>query len=310
MTPARRKILARIKRGTAKKSHFGIKKLLAVVATISVIFLFIKTQTRFWNGKDKLSIAIPTEDRIVVSTFDPEASEITNVYIPGDTQVDSARQLGTFRLKNIWKLGKNEKVGGALLSETILKNFKFPLTSWASEAAVAFSSSEPGQIFKAVVSPLETNLGMGDKLALALFSLRVKNTNRVEINLAQTPFIKKTKLIDGEEGYVISGQVPQDLGAVFADSEISKKALRVEIINETGESSDPTAVAQILEVLGAKVASLVKGEMKDYNCSILAESKEIGNKVAQVFGCEVISGLPEGNFNLEVRLGKGFAERF
>jgi len=310
MTPARRKILSRIKRGTAKKNHFGIKKLLAVVVTVSAIFVFIKTQTRFWNGRDKLSVAISAQDRLVVSTFDPETSEITNVYIPGDTQVDSARQLGTFRVKNIRKLGDNEKIGGVLLSETITKNFKFPVTAWASESALAFSTSEPGQIFKAIVSPFETNLGMGDKLALALFSLRVKNTNRVEIDLTNTAFIKKTKLIDGEEGYIISGQIPQGLAAVFADSHISEEALRVVIKNETGESSDPTAVAQILEVLGAKVASLVKGEMEDYDCQVLGESREITKKVAQILSCEIISGLPEGNFNLEVRLGKGFAERF
>jgi len=310
MTPARRKTLERIKRGGAKKSRFSLKYLLIALVLISGVFIFIKTQTRVWNGSDKLSIAIYDGQRIVISTFDPKVDEITNIFIPGETQVDSSRELGTFRIKNIWQLAENEKIGGILLSETVTKNFKFPVISWSDSSAMAYSSGEVVQIIGASLKPFATNLGIGDKLALALFSLRVKNTNRVEIDLTETGYLKASRLIDKEGGYLIAGRPPQQVASIFADPEISEESVRIAIINETGESSDPESVAQILEVIGGKVSSLTKGEVQDYDCEILGEDKDTINKLAKVLGCEVKNKPPEGNFDLEVRMGKRFAQRF
>jgi hypothetical protein len=309
MTPARRKILERIKRGGAKRARFSPKKLLIFLFFTAALFVLFKTQNKIWTGKDKVSLAIFDQDRIVVSTFDPEG-EITNIIIPGDTQVDSSRELGTFRIKNIWRLGENEKVGGVLLSETITKNFKFPVGSWAQSPALAYTSGDAVKILSATFSSFSTNLGIGDKLALALFSLRVKNPNRVEVELSRTGYLKPSKLIDGEQGYLVSGSPPEQIAAVFADPQIGSGAIRIAIINETGESSDPEAVAQILEVIGVKVSSLTKGEIQDYDCSVLGEDKSTVTKIAKVLGCDIQDKAPEGNFDLEVRLGKRFAERF
>ena len=310
MTPARRKTLERIKRGGAKKSRFSLKKLLIALLLIVGFFILLKARTRVWNGRDKVSIAVFDKDRVVVSTFDPETDEITNVFIPGETQVDSSRELGTFRIKYIWRLGENEKIGGVLLSETVTKNFKFPVGSWSEGSALAYSSGEAAQILGAIFKPFSTNLGIGDKLALAAFSLRVKNTNRVDIDLAETGYLKAAKLIDGEAGYLVSGRPPQQVASIFADSKIASGSVRIAIINETGESSDPEAVAQILEVVGGKVSSLVKGEIQDYDCMVLGDDKDAAYKIAKVLGCDFQANAPEGNFDLEVRLGKRFAERF
>src|SRR3990167_7826494 len=119
MTPARRKILERIRRGGAKKKRFSLKKILIVLLLFGALFVVIKTQTRVWNGKEKVSVVVAGTNKVVISVFDPGTSEITNIYIPGETQVDAARELGTFRIKNIWRLGENEKIGGVLLSETV-----------------------------------------------------------------------------------------------------------------------------------------------------------------------------------------------
>ncbi|KKU12128.1 MAG: hypothetical protein UX19_C0006G0004 [Candidatus Woesebacteria bacterium GW2011_GWA1_45_8] len=302
--------MERIKRGSGRKKRFSLKKLLFFILILGGVFGLIKSQTRVWNGRDKLVVAVNSTDEIVVSTFDPETSEITNIYIPGETQVSSSRQLGTFRIKNIWKLGKNEKVGGILLAETVTKNFKFPVSSWADEKGLAFSSADAADAIGAIFSPFDTNLGIGDRLALLIFSLKVKNTNRVEIKLAQTNYLKSAKLIDGEEGYLISGSSSQAVASIFADSEFSSKALRIVIKNETGETTDAVWVAQLLEVLGGKVSSIVKGETKSYNCEVLGDEKTIVRKVAAILGCKVGGSITEGNFNLEVKLGRGFAERF
>jgi hypothetical protein len=310
MTPARRRILERIKRGGEKKPRFNPKKLLAAVLLMVGFFVFIKTQTRVWNGEDKVSVAVFDKDRVVVATFDPGAQEITSIIIPGETQVDSARELGTFRIKNIWRLGENEKIGGVLLSETVTKNFKFPTGSWADAPALAYSTGETAKALGIVFKSFSTNLGIGDKLAMALFSLRVKNTNRVEIDLAKTGYLKEAKLLDGESGYLVSGKPPQELAAIFADPQIARGSIRIEIINETGEASDPEAVAQILEVIGGKVSSLVKGDIQDYDCTVLGANRSDIKKIAKVLGCNREDKAPEGNFDLEVRLGKRFAERF
>jgi hypothetical protein len=310
MTPARRKALERIKGHRAKSRGFSIKKLLILVVLLVASFGLIKTQTRVWNGRDKISIAINSADRITISTFDPQTSEITNIYIPAETQVEASRELGTFRIKNIWRLGENEKVGGVLLSETITKNFKFPVVSWAESPALAFSSGDGAEVLKVLFSAFSTNLGLGDKLALGIFSVRVKNSNRVEIALAETAYLKKARLIDGEDGFLISGRPPQGVVSVFADPDISASSLRVIIKNETGETSDAESASEIIEVLGGKVSSLVRGERQDYDCLLLGRQRGVTKKVAAPLGCEVSRESPEGNFDLELRLGKGFAERF
>ena len=137
MTPAqRRKRIANFKR----KGKRPLARLI-VVALSAVFVLYLVLTTKYWNSKEKLSMAIISpEGAVVVSVLDPQNGEITNISIPKNTQVEASRQLGTWKIKSIWALGENEKIGGALLKDTVVKNFKFPVSVWADGEALGFAS--------------------------------------------------------------------------------------------------------------------------------------------------------------------------
>lgn len=281
------------------------------ILAVFLAFLFISLLTKFWNSSDKLVLATSLKNGdVLVTAFDPTGGEVTNISIPGSTQVSVSRQLGTWKLRSVWALGQNEKISGKLLAETITKNFRFPAVAWADSPAAAFSQNSLGPLLKAVFSPYPTNLKFGDRVKIAVFSLGVKNTNRVDINLAETSYLKKTKLIDGENGYLVADDAPPAILVVFSDPQIASGNFRVNIKNASSKASLPDYVGGVLEVLGAKVASVADEKTAGTDCEIAGKDARFLRKVAEIYSCKVANTAPEGSFDMEIRLGEKFAKRF
>ena len=176
MRPAQRR--KRLK-ASRKKGGFPLVRIIVVLFFITVAFILVSFLTRFWDGKTKLTMAINTEaGDIIVSSFDPKTESVTNIFIPGSTQLNVSRQLGSWRAKSVWQLGLNEKLVGTLLRETVVKNFSWPLMAWADEPAMGFAKGDFLGTIKAVFTPFKTNLKIGDKIKLAVFALSVKNPKR------------------------------------------------------------------------------------------------------------------------------------
>ena len=172
---------------------------------------------RSWQKDSKLAMVIDSRDGdVYVSVFNPETREVVNVIIPSTVEVESARQLGTFRLGAIWQLGVNEDVDGKVLAETITNNFKLPVTQWANSDYIAFANGELKSMLTTVIMPNKTSLKLRDRLQLFFFSVRVKEFKRKDILLANTNVLNKKTLLDGEEGYEIAASMPQSILSVFS----------------------------------------------------------------------------------------------
>ena len=183
----------------------------------------------YWTSNTKLTLLVQeSRGELNLITFDPEVGEITNIKIPSNTEVEVARRYGVFRLGNVWELGYSEGLRGDLLANTITKNFKLPVYTWADSQAVGFVSTNYFDVGRAVISRYRTNLKIGDRIRIAAFVFRIPNSRRVEINLSDTQYLKKTKLIDGEEGYVIVRNIPVSILSVFAEPMITKNGYRAE----------------------------------------------------------------------------------
>lgn len=305
--PANRRFLRAQKK--EKSQSFGLlskglvfKILVPIILLLGIIF-FVKLNTKYWNGNDKVSFAfIKGDGNVGVTVLDPKLSEMTTLTIPGETQVDVARNYGTLRLKNVWQLSQNEKLGGLLLPETITQNFFFPTTLW--------SSTDLSDIYKFIFSTDKTNISFGDRLSIGLFALKVGDLNKTEIDLAKSQFLHKEKLNDGLVGYTIMDQeIIQRLGVYFSDNEIADKNFRVYIADATGQPGVAQLVGQIIEVLGGKIVSIDrKQDVVDSDCQILGSDSNFNKKIATLFSCNVITGKTD--FDLEVRLGARFAKRF
>jgi hypothetical protein len=290
------------------------KKLIVFVISILLIAsgcLFFISSRKLWNGKDKLSVVIRNENNDVqIVTFDPELGEIVNVIVPKNTQVEVARGLGEWKLGSIWKLSQNEKLEGKLLAETVIRHFKFPIHAWADSPGLGLISKNPSLLIQALLIPYKSNLSIFDKLGIALFSVKVDNSKRTEINLAETNYLKETTLADSTQGYVVSGIFSPSINSIFADNEISKEGYKLKIKDSTGKVGEAEEVGAVLEVLGAKVTSILEGETTPTDCVVKSKILEVSKKVARIFDCSTDSSKMEGNFDIEITIGQDFADRF
>lgn len=307
MSPARRR---RIKRKKRKKRRKTLLKIGIWVFLVLFLVLLFKLTTKYWSSDSKLTMAVFEESGdIRVSTFDPEADTIRSVIIPADTEVKVARQLGTWRIKSVWRLGEDEGFDGKLLAETVTKQFKIPVFVWAGSRASGFSSGDAIPVLKSAIAPYKTNLGLGDRLKLAAFSLGVKNFKREEVDLADSRVLEETELVDGSMGFRVVGDIPASIVAIYSDPLFSSMGAKTHIIDATTSQTVAEEVGEIIEVVGLKVASIEEVEKSYVDCSVSGKDRKLVVKVSKLLSCS-LEEHDEENFDLTILLGEEFADRF
>lgn len=301
MRSAQRKI--KIEKKKKKVRIFGllIKVFIPLVIILSVV-LYLNLSTRYWNGHNKMSFVFQnSEGKVGVVILDPLLDEQTTLIIPEDTEVAVARGYGTLRIKNVWQLGVNEKLGGKLLAQTITQNFLFPTNLW--------SDYDMGNVWKFVFMAKQTNISFGDRLAAGMFALRVNGIDKTEIDLGLSQFLQKQKLTDGKPGYITTGNVGGRLTVYFADNNFADKNLKFGLVDATGSFGVASKVGQILEVLGGKVVEVEKkGEDTTLDCEVSGVNSDVVKKVSTLFSCKKTTD--KSNFDLKMKMGTKFAERF
>jgi len=95
----------RKKRRKSKKTNNNVTKTAFFLLFAFVFFLLISLRTRFWDSTTKLALVVNREDVVLIYIFDKGLEEITTITIPNSTQVQVSRQLGTWKLGSVWKLG-------------------------------------------------------------------------------------------------------------------------------------------------------------------------------------------------------------
>ncbi len=310
--PTRRKRINELRNRDKNRKVLRPFIILGVFAALVVGFLvFLKLTTRIWSSGHKFSLVIGNKNGdLVIAAFDPAEGQIATVTIPGSTQLQVSRQLGSWRAKSIWRLGENEKLSGELLRETIVRNFNFPVLGWADSGGMGLTEGSFGPLVKSVFSFYKSSLGLGDKIRIALFSLGVGHTRRTEVDLADTPLLRKTRLVDGEVGYLVSGKLTDDLLVIFSEPEVSKMGLKAVIKDFTGRNLVGQAVGATLEVVGVKVAVVEKGDSQNFDCLVLGRDRRLIKEIGTLFSCQTKLTSPEGNYNLEMRLGELFGKRY
>lgn len=310
MSPVQRR-KKRAKQKARRNGKNSYVKLLFAFLIPLLILLLITLQTRFWKSSAGTFLVISKESgEVVISVFDPGLDKITNIIIPKNTEVDVARQLGRWRLGSVRELGENENLKGKLLVETIVKHFKLPVAAWADAPASGFADGDFLGIVKAGLLPYKTNLGVGDKLKLGLFSIRIKNIKRENIDFSEGNILKKVTLIGGEEGYVLAGKLPNYIVALFSNPNISSEGATVVILDATGKANVAEEVGEVIEVMGVKLANIKKEEVDDSDCEVKGKERKLLEEIAQVLSCKKLKVAPEGNIDLEIKIGRNFSKRF
>jgi hypothetical protein len=308
MRSARRRALIEKKKKTGRISGLLVKVVLPIVVIIG-FFLFLKLDTKYWNGSDKFIIVyrLDTGD-VAVSILDPKLTELATLTIPGDTQVNVARNYGQLRIKNVWQLGINEKIGGKLLAETVTQNFLFPVFLWSDSDAKSLADGSLPGIFRFIIFPKSTNIPFGDRLSAGLFALKLQDMERSTIDLGKNQFLVKQVLTDGQLGFTLGGPISPRLTAYFSDNDLADENLRVVIQDATGVPGVADTVGQIIEVIGGKVISVDKNSADESDCLVVGSDYPVVKKIANIFSCKTSGG--KGETDLEIDLGAVFARRF
>lgn len=278
-----------------RESTSILLKLLILVLIPVIVFVYIKLNTKYWNGLDKMGIA--TQDKsgdISVVLLDPSLHEETEFLIPGDTEVDVSQNLGIIRLKNVNQLSVNEGLSQTLLPKTITKSFLFPIYLWSDQSPSSLK----------FITTRNTNIPIGDRIAIAFFANKLNYSDVAKIDLAKSQFLTKTKLSDGEVGYKIPGEVSQRLTFYFSDNTFSEKGTKVYIKDATGTFGTSERAGKIVEVMGAKVISLEKIQKEEMGCLISGKDKEASVKISRLFDCKLDKTPSE--FDVEIKLGTKF----
>lgn len=278
-----------------------IKVFIPLCLLLSII-IYLKLSAKYWNGVDKFAFVFQRSNGdIGITVLDPVLVEETTLVIPGNTQVNVARNYGILTIKNVWKLGIDEKLGGRLLAQTVTDDFLFPTNLWSDRGI--------GDVWKFIFENKETNISFGDRLSAGLFAMKVKSIDQTEINLGKSDFLQKQILTDGQQGYILSGQISGRLTQYFSDNRFADKNLKFGIIDQTGSFGVANGLGQILEVLGGKVVSVDKRTTQNtLDCQVAGQNPDVVEKVSELFFCQKISD--HTNFDLEVIIGREFAKRF
>ncbi len=308
MRSARRRALIEKKKKTVKLNGLLFKFLIPIVV-VFLVFCFFKFNSRYWNGEDKFTFAYRLENGdAAVSILDPKLSELTTLIIPGNTQVEVARNYGELRIKNVWQLGVNEKIAGNLLAGTITQNFLFPVFLWSDSDAGSLTDGNLLGILRFVFFPKSTNITFGDRFQAGAFALKINNTGKNLVDLGKNQFLVKQKLNDGQSGYILGGAISPRLTVYFADNNFADKNLRVAVGDATGETGVADKVGQIIEIMGGKIVSVDKKNVLNTDCRVFGSDPKAVKIISNIFSCKISS--EKGTFDLEIDLGSAFAKRF
>lgn len=273
-----------------KKTFNYLKIFIPIILLLVIVLTFFIFKNKSWNGVDKFSyVSSDTDGNVTVTVLDPKLLEVTKIKIPSDTEVNVARNYGVLKIKNVWQLGVNEKIGGKLLAETVTKNFLFPVTNWQNDD--------------------DSNINFIDKIKINIFLKKINDIDKTEIDMGKGQFLIKAKLEDGTSGFKLPSNISGRLTSYFADTNLAEKNIKISIVDGSGKSGLAENLGAILEVIGGKIVSIDKKQnMDEFDCTVTGANNNAVENVNNLFNCEIVKS--ETKFDLEIIVGKKFASRF
>lgn len=278
-----------------------------------IFFLILKVvfSPSLWEDEYQFSFSYPTNDGVVVSVLNPTTNSATNLFIPNNTQMQVADQLGGWRLGSVWELGKQEKVGGYLLSRSLAKTFYMPVDAWAEKTMKDYDSGLWSRT-KAIFLTTDTNIKFKDKLMLWLFMFSLPKGNNQDIDLRETSVLSQSRLPDGSEGFVPDALNDRVERLFFVDI-LSQENKRVGITNVANNSGPISMIAGTFETMGINPV-VIKDEDYDeeFLCAVYTQDKAsyTAKKISLVFDCPIKEKRSPSNLDIDFVYGGEFARRF
>lgn len=245
--------------------------------------------------REKFSVVQSTDsgDALVV-VYDFGAGEITTVKVPAETYLGAAYEYGEWRVGSLQKLGEQEGYGGELLRLSLVKSLHFPIDAWQKGGDVLIGSS---------------SLNIREKMQLKWFEVKTSKQNWYEVDLVKMGYLKKSTVPDGEEGYLIARTLPLEVGTMFTIP-LETGILRVGIYDHTDRSSSTIKnLSEVIHIIGGDW-TVIEKQSSDTDCTVRGNNEVVVQRISKVLVCKIEKTELEGNFDVEITVGKAFKERF
>lgn len=202
---------------------------------------------------------------------DPSKSKITKYLIPFDTELDSARGYGIYKISSLWSISEKDN-NGKLVPETITKNYSLPVYLWRN-------------------------------------CVKWKDNCKSNLNIFQKVKIFFSKGIKISDEKINSTNITNSILIQFLNQEFIDLTPKIEVEDLTGSLNTLAKVSKIIEVLGGKIVSNSKGYDTNLDCIIYGQQIKYVHIFSNIFNCEeqIDNKL---RTDLKIRLGAKFAERF
>lgn len=302
----RRNIASKPKKVPGKLVFITLFVFFIVVVLLALVWIILPSK---WDQSKRLTVAIVNEEKQTsILIFSPQTSGITQVLIPSNTQLQVARQLGSYPIGNVYKLGSQEKLGGKLMAESITKSLKLPSDQWSEKPLLNLTDLTISSALKAAFSPYASSLTIKDKIKLALFSLRVKPSRFNQVDLQNIGYLIPSTLKDGSEGFVARLEPPLALSTYFADPDLVSAKIAIQDFTDSVSIADE--LGQIIEMLGGKVFAVYDKPTTQEDCTIVTTSAHKADLIASLLDCQINEQSSENGFDIQINIGKGFEKRF
>jgi hypothetical protein len=305
--PARRLSRKRV----SKSKSLDVRKLSMLVIVVFVFFvlfiIFFLNRSSLWNGKDRLTIVMPDSDgNVTLVVLDPRIGELTRINIPKNTEVSVARGMGDWKIGSVWQLGVQEKLSGRLLADTVTKSLRMTVDAWLPANGNLLID---GSILRIgdVLATSNSNLNVSDKIKVVIFALKTTGKGRVNVKLEETGYLEEVRLTDGEYGYKVKKTIPTKLVKLFYIPEITTEHALVKV-NDSSEGSNARNIADVVQVLGAKVVSIENADVNDVDCVVRGAKKATAKYIARAFSCKFLQD--DLSDEVVIEFGRGFDKRF
>lgn len=301
-----------------KKQRYTVKQKTGIKAAkpkVKIVFLLLLIFTFFFlvikkpfrmSSKEVFAVNQQNGD-VHIHIIDPDTKDYSIVRIPGKTQVEASKNLGQWKIQSLWKLGMDEGVGGQILVKSLTKSIGIPVYQWADYKAEGFTKGGYYERFLATFSGYKTNIPFTDRIAIGLFTFSIKDAQRNFIDLEQSNFLTDTKLVDGTEGFLVTGNYPNKLLPILIDRNIAVSESKIKLIDSGASNSSIAAVVRIIEVIGGKVSLVERSGDDKAVCEVYSKDERVSTFIGNLYNCNIVQEITsEDNFDLIIELGTNF----
>lgn len=307
----------------------GFLALSALVLFIGGIVNIVKGYNlRVWQDTKSLLTLVLTTNPPVIVSYKGATGEIAIIPMPDNLEVVGSYEVGRWKAKSLYELGKQKEIGGRLLSASFQNAFGIPIDGWFDKRGLEWlgfddvslvreEKSYPVFLPKNIISSFwpgqDTNLTLFDTTRIALaFSTSPMGSRRV-ILPERIGVVEEMHLASGEEGWVPAQDIPSRFLTEFSDAGVVEERIGVGIINASGTLRLGKRVARLVESLGAPVVWVkTEGELKE-RCIVRVSKNSAKTKtqsrLVHFFSCEERL-VEELSTPIELMLGEEIAPEY